>query len=69
MKKKKLSLEVELPVVPNTKNRIAVRMNVEGMMQTIKRFMPDKNKQDLLDEYAKFYIMKQLGVKEYPLKK
>ena len=67
--KKKYSLKVELDVVPDKKNSMPVRMNVKGMMLQIKRCMPDKDKQDLLDEYAKFYIMDALGVETYPLKK
>lgn len=67
--KKKFNLEVELEVVPDKKGSIPMRMHVEGMMQTIRRAMTTQNQQDLLDEYAKFYIMRELGVETYPLKK
>lgn len=69
MSKKKFTLEVEVDVVPNKKGTMPVRMHVEGMMQMIRRAMPDKDKQDLLDEYAKFYIMRAVGVETYPLEK
>jgi hypothetical protein len=71
--KRTMKLEVAVDVVKDKKTKnggsYAVRFDVEGMMAIIKRSMPDKNKQDLLDEYAKLYVMKQLGIKVYPLEK
>lgn len=65
--KKQFTVKFDVPVVKRTKSEIPVTMNVKGMMIQIKRCMPDKDKQDLLDEYAKFAMMDMAGVETYPL--
>lgn len=69
----KFTFEIEIPVYRKVKKgnmtTIPMTMDVVGMMTFIKRAMPDKNKQDLLDEYAKFWVMNQVGVKSYPIVK
>ena len=66
---KKYKLEIEVPVCEDKKGTFSVRYQVKGMMTTIKRTMSSKDQQDMLDEYAKFYIMDKLGVKIYPEEK
>lgn len=44
-----------------------VTMNVDGMMHMIRRSMSTKDQQDMLDEYAKLYILKQLGIESAPI--
>ena len=67
--KKKHTLEVEVDIVPDKGTRRVWRMDVDGMLKAIRASMPDAGQRDLLDEYAKLYVLKQIGVKEYPLKK
>lgn len=67
-KVKKFQIEIEVPVVVETKTSIPVQFHVEGWMRTIKRHFKTKEEQDLLDEYAKFYIMKEAKLEYYPIK-
>ena len=57
---------MEVDQYKKEKNRLLVTMNVEGMMHYIRRSMTTKDQQDLLDEYAKLYILKALGIKTTP---
>ena len=70
---RKIKIEVEVPIVKTvkagTKTTSPIRYNVQGMMSMIKRTMKTKEQQDLLEEYAKFYMLNEAGVKEYPLSK
>ena len=72
-KLKKYTLNFEVPIIKKRKTKegwsIPVRYNVKGMLIMIKRVMNTKEQQDLLDEYAKFYIMNELGIETYPLEK
>ena len=63
------TLEVEVAVKPDKKGSMVMRYDVKGTMDMIRHCMPDQNTQDLLDEYAKFYMLDKLGVKTYPLEK
>ena len=71
--KKTFCLRFDVPVIKDKKTKtgyeMPVRYNVRGMMTMIKRAMNTREQQDLLDEYAKFYIMDKLKIKFYPLEK
>lgn len=71
MKNKTYTLKVSVPVFTDKKTKHGLSRpmtyHVKGMMQFIRRAMPDKNKQDLLDEYAKFWVLDQLGIESTPV--
>jgi len=66
---KKINLEIEVLVTKEKKGFIQVRMHVAGMMTQILRTFKTKDQQDLVKEYAKYYILNQAGVETYPLAK
>jgi len=67
MKLKKYKLEIEIPVCEDKKGTFSMRYNVKGMMTRIERAIETADdKKSLLEEYAKFSIMNQLGIEIYP---
>lgn len=72
--KKNIKLEFEFDIVPEQKNKVVMRINVDWAITMIKQAitsknLSDKEKVELLDEYAKYWIMQKAKIKNYPLSK
>ena len=68
---KKLSFTFE--TVKEKKGHVQMTINVDWALRNIKmavcsKNLSDKEKMDLLDEYAKYWIMKKAKLVEYPVR-
>jgi len=66
VEKKVYKLEVSVDQYKKQEGRLQMTMDVEGCMEIIKGMMRTRDQRDLLDEYAKLYILKAVGVKLTP---